>query len=87
VVFPPSTGTIWEQLLGRLHRSGQQADDVVFEVMLGCREHVEGVLQAKRDAGFHRTMLDAPAKLEYCDLVIPEIRSRGTWAFREKKGT
>ena len=32
VVEPPSNGAAWEQLLGRLHRSGQQADVVRFAV-------------------------------------------------------
>jgi len=32
VVEPPSSGKAWEQLLGRLHRRGQTADEVVFYV-------------------------------------------------------
>lgn len=32
VMSPPSSGATWEQLLGRLHRHGQQADEVRFEV-------------------------------------------------------
>jgi hypothetical protein len=85
VVFPPTTGGVWQQLLGRMHRSGQEADEVVYEVLLGCKEHVEGIEQARRDAAFHRTLLDSPAKLEYCSVVMPTIRSAGSWAFRSKK--
>jgi hypothetical protein len=82
IVFPPPTGNIFEQVAGRMHRSGQMADEVVYEVMIGCTEHFRGFVQSKRDAKFHRTMLDAPAKLEYCDVVIPEIVHRDSWAFR-----
>ena len=30
VANPPSDGATWEQLLGRLHRTGQEADEVTF---------------------------------------------------------
>jgi hypothetical protein len=33
VLEPPSSGSTWEQLLGRLHRQGQHADEVIWEVM------------------------------------------------------
>jgi hypothetical protein len=32
IVEPPSSGTVWEQLLGRTHRQGQEADEVVAEI-------------------------------------------------------
>lgn len=32
VLEPPSNGAAWEQLIGRLHRSGQQADVVEFTI-------------------------------------------------------
>lgn len=32
MVNPPSSGSEWEQTLGRCHRNGQQADEVVYEV-------------------------------------------------------
>lgn len=32
IVSPPSSGSEWEQVLGRCHRNGQSADEVLFEV-------------------------------------------------------
>ena len=32
VLEPTASGTTWEQLIGRTHREGQQADDVLLEV-------------------------------------------------------
>jgi hypothetical protein len=52
VVVPPSTGSIWEQLIGRTHRRGQQADEVVFDVWLGCDAAFRGMAQAIRDARY-----------------------------------
>jgi hypothetical protein len=36
VMSPPPQGKTWEQMLARLHRSGQTADEVVFDVFIGC---------------------------------------------------
>lgn len=40
------TGLMWEQLLGRLHRPGQEADEVVFDVMFP--EELEGAMADAR---------------------------------------
>jgi hypothetical protein len=37
----PPNGSQIEQLLGRTHRDGQEADEVNVEVMLGCAENLE----------------------------------------------
>jgi len=34
IITPPSGGGVWEQLLGRTHRPGQQADNVTADIML-----------------------------------------------------
>lgn len=77
------TGTIWEQMLGRLHRPNQEADAVEFVVPLSCREVLNGFLQARRDAEFHRDLLEAPARLCIADVDLGEITKRG-WSWREQ---
>jgi hypothetical protein len=52
VISPPPTGTVWEQILGRTFRQGQLADEVWFEVVIGCRVEWECWLQAMRDAEY-----------------------------------
>lgn len=49
VVGGPSSGAIWEQLLGRLHRPGQQAEVVTFSLLSSFEEELK---TAKRDAKF-----------------------------------
>jgi hypothetical protein len=39
VTSSPASATTWEQMLGRTHREGQQADTVEVDVLLGCVEH------------------------------------------------
>lgn len=52
VISPPPTGTVWEQLLGRTHRTGQEADEVWVEVVIGCATEWDCWRQAMRDAKY-----------------------------------
>tara|TARA_Y100001973_G_scaffold100394_1_gene161425 strand:- start:907 stop:1311 length:405 start_codon:yes stop_codon:yes gene_type:complete len=65
VIEPPSSGDAWEQLLGRLHRPGQTADDVVFYVY----QHTDAFSGAMRSAversGFIEATTGNPQKLLY----------------------
>lgn len=63
VLTPPTTGTAWEQLLGRTHREGQKADEVSVEIFFGCTEHVNAFQQAKRDARYQQQVTGSPQKL------------------------
>jgi hypothetical protein len=68
VTSAPPTGTLWEQMLGRLHREGQTADEVTYEVMVSCREQLAGFEQAMRDANFHADLLGSDMKMASQDL-------------------
>ena len=48
VLEPPSSGSTWEQLLGRLHRQGQEADEVIWEV-LAHRPVLRAALRTARE--------------------------------------
>jgi hypothetical protein len=52
VISPPPTGTVWEQLIARTHRPGQEAEEVWVEVVIGCRVEWECWRQAMRDAWY-----------------------------------
>lgn len=60
--FPP-TGYVAEQAIGRLHRPGQEADEVVCDIMISCREQLVGVEKALRDASFLTTVLQSSMRL------------------------
>lgn len=47
VANPPSDGATWEQLIGRTHRQGQQADEVTVEVYRHTAPFVEAVEKAR----------------------------------------
>lgn len=79
VVSCAPSGLQWEQLLGRLHRDGQEADEVVFDVMIGTIEQYESFERAVENGHFQQDMTGQAQKLVYADKVMPdaeEIASR-----------
>ena len=72
VVIPPTSGQIWEQLLGRTHRMGQQEDTVVVETYLHHRSYQASMSQAFADARFLQETLGNAQRLLYCDNAIPQ---------------
>jgi hypothetical protein len=63
ILSPPTTGQAWEQLLGRTHRDGQTADEVLVEVFFGCTENIKAFFQAMNDARYQRDITGTPQKL------------------------
>lgn len=69
VLAPPANGAIWEQLLGRTHRDGQQADEVTFEVLCNCVEQWEAFRRAMNDARYIQQTTGQEQKLLFADIV------------------
>jgi hypothetical protein len=73
VTSSPSNAPAWEQLLGRTHRYGQSADTVTVDLMIGCRENIQGFNQARDAAKAQEDLLGHSQKLLNCDLILPPI--------------
>lgn len=69
IISPPSTGLLWEQLLGRTHRQGQRADTVTADVLISCRESVEAFERAISDSLYNLQTTGQPWKLTYADII------------------
>lgn len=52
VISPPVGGAVWEQLLGRLHRPGQTADEVVYSVYTHTTAFASALDRARVDAEY-----------------------------------
>lgn len=63
VVQTPGRGDTIEQLLGRLHRAGQQADEVVFEWMLHTSWARKCMDKARVEADYQQRTLGQPQRL------------------------
>lgn len=70
VLSPPTTGSAWEQMLGRTHRDGQKADEVTVEVYTGCLESHRAVWQAVSDAKFQQGVTGSPQKLTAATITV-----------------
>jgi hypothetical protein len=73
--FPPDALTA-EQMIGRTHRDGQEADEVVVDILLGCREHYDSLQRALDGARAASDTLGHDQKLFLADIVIPNIENR-----------
>jgi hypothetical protein len=71
VVSCPGNGGLWEQLLGRTHREGQEADEVTVEVMFNCLEQWTAFQQALSDAKYIEDSTGQEQKLLYADTDVP----------------
>ncbi len=50
ITCPPDGADVWQQTIGRLHRPGQEADEVHVDVLLGCVEHANAWRRALTNA-------------------------------------
>jgi hypothetical protein len=63
VTSPPASGAVWEQLLGRLHRQGQESDEVTTEVYRHTEEVRDSVDRALLQARYIEDTLGTYQKL------------------------
>lgn len=70
ITSPPTSGAIWEQLLGRTHRDGQKADEVTATVMVVVKEQAAAFERARRDARAQTQLTGQEQKLSYADITV-----------------
>lgn len=71
----PSGAPTWEQLLGRTHRDGQEADEVTADVLIGCSEHLDAWTTALDGARNARDTLGDSQKILDADSDFPDLAS------------
>ncbi len=77
VLTPPTSGKVFEQVLGRTHREGQLADEVTCEVGVHLPELRDSLAQAFADARYLEDTLGGKQKLNSCDLCLTLCDLRG----------
>lgn len=70
-----ANGLQTEQLFSRTHRDGQEADEVLFDILISCAEHVGAFWQAMNDAQFVHDLHGTPQKLLDADVDVPTADS------------
>jgi len=71
VMIPLSSGTGWEQLLGRTHRPNQPEDDVELDVYVHADPYLDSMRRAVENARFTRDTEGSRQKLLYGDWTTP----------------
>ena len=69
----PSAGDVWEQMLGRTHRHGQEADQVVAEVNLNNEVNITSFQHALNDCWGYEVREGQKQRL--CSCEISDLRS------------
>jgi len=70
IISPPTTGSVCEQLIGRTHRDGQEADEVTVTLSIGLREQVAAFERACADAQYISDTTGQQQKLSYADIDV-----------------
>lgn len=73
MVCPPTSAAWWEQTIARTHRPGQTADEVVVDVLLGCRENFDACMNAIEGAKAIRDVTGKRQKLLLADVTLPSV--------------
>jgi hypothetical protein len=71
IVSPPEGWDVWQQTIARTHRPGQAADEVVVDVLVGCREHVAAWRKAIAGTLATRDTVGGTPKLLLADISFP----------------
>jgi hypothetical protein len=72
---PPGPAIV-EQLIGRTHRDGQEADTVTVDILLGCLEHHDAFQRALDGARAAADTLGHDQKLLLSDILMPNVNDR-----------
>lgn len=78
VTSPPANGTTWEQLLGRTHRPGQEADEVYADVFLHTVDNFQAWEHALEDAKYIEQTHGSKQKILYATKLVnaPIVKRR-----------
>lgn len=72
---PLQNGRAWEQGIGRMHRQGQLADDVLVDLFLGCRETWWSFEKARADARYIEETTGQPQRLNRATYLLKTTES------------
>lgn len=85
MVCPPKSAAWWEQTIARTHRSGQTADEVIVDVLLGCRENFDNCLSALEGARAIQDTTGKSQKLLLADVTLPAVHEIEALAARSAR--
>lgn len=88
VTAPPPGAMGMEQLIARTHRTGQRADEVTVDILLGCKEHFDAFQNTLNATGAAQDLLGGAQKLLSSNLSWPssvDNKQGARWGLRKSK--
>lgn len=76
----PSGGDVFDQLLARHHRDGQQSDEVNFHIYVHCREIADAFQKARNDAACLQDVTSQEQRLNIATISTPSEWDVENWA-------
>lgn len=77
VVSASTSGSVWEQMLGRTHRDGQLSDEVNCEIYFHTDALMDGFKKAYREAQYIQHTTGTEQKLLNCDMTFDMLSWSG----------
>jgi hypothetical protein len=74
VIYPPASNETWEQMIGRTHRPGQEAEAVEVDVLLISASAESAMLSALEHAKQVEETTSQPQKLNMAEIALPDNR-------------
>ncbi len=71
LVGPPDGWDAMQQCIARTHRPGQTADEVIVDILVGCREHVSAWRKIVDGTAAARDTIGGLPKLDLADISFP----------------
>lgn len=71
ILTPPASGKAWEQIIGRTHRLGQEADEILFYVYLHTPEYEQAFENALDEAKYIQQTTGQKQKLLLATILNP----------------
>lgn len=74
MLYAPSSGEWWEQIIGREHREGQKSDEVVFWLFVSCIEQLRAFWKAKELDAQYQEDTTLKHKLLFADITVTTLQ-------------
>lgn len=72
VICPSSSGRLWEQLIGRVHRNGQMADEIFGDVVQHHQKFIDKFDRAVKHSKALQDVTSQPQKLQLANIYFTE---------------
>jgi hypothetical protein len=86
IANPPSASDAWEQVIGRIHRTGQKASEVTIDVYRHSEEYRTAIRQAQARARYVEQTTGSRQRLAFAAIEWEETEPAIQWSEKLETG-